>query len=288
MGSDGPEREEYAARAERTVPAERTVYTGRGDVARTMELLWGTRERGGRGPTPGLSVERIVAAGTAIADAEGLDALSMRRVAERLGVGTMSLYRHVPSKAELLDVMVDRAMAEVVGPDDGAAPTADDRGWRARLERVAHVNHRLYERHPWLLSVFLGRPPLGPGVVAKYDAELRTLEGIGLSDVEMDSTLTLVLEFVRGSAVTAADTARVGQRTGLSDDEWWAAVGPLMLRVYDADRHDVAARVGAAASECYGGLYAPDHAFAFGLERLLDGIAVFVERRRGGEEGGSP
>ena len=91
-------------------------YLGRGDPKRTIELLWGIRERGARGPKPGLTVDRIVNAAIEIADAEGLEGLSMRRVAERLSVGTMSLYRYVPGKAELLDVMIDRISDETERP----------------------------------------------------------------------------------------------------------------------------------------------------------------------------
>jgi AcrR family transcriptional regulator len=248
-----------------------TEYSGRGDPARTIELLWGTRERGARGPRPGLTVDRIVAAAIELADAEGLDGLSMRRVAERLGVGTMSLYRHVPGKAELLDVMVDRVSAEAARPDDAAG------GWRGRLERVARANRQLYRRHPWLLQVFPGRPPLGPGVIAKYDRELRALEGIGLTDVEMDSVLTLVLGYVRGWAASAVESAQAPARTGQTDDQWWSAFGPLVDKVFDAGRYPLATRVGAAATEQYQGPYAPEHAFEFGLRRLLDGVGVFVD-----------
>jgi AcrR family transcriptional regulator len=249
-----------------------TEYLGRGDPTRTIELLWGTRERGARGPKPGLTVDGIVAAAIEIADAEGLEGLSMRRVAERLGVGTMSLYRYVPGKVEVLDVMVDRVSGETERPDDFSG------GWRARLEQVARENRRLYERHPWLLQAFLGRPPLGPNVMAKYDYELRAIEGIGLSDVEMDSVLTLVLGYVRGWAASAVESARAPEQTGQTDDQWWTAFEPLVEKVFDAERYPLAARVGSAATERYQGTYDPQHAFEFGLERLLDGIEVFVDK----------
>ena len=250
-----------------------TEYSGRGDPARSIALLWGTRERSGRGPKPGLSVERLVAAAIEIADADGLERLSMRRVAERLGAGTMSLYRYVPGKAELLDLMVDRVCAEP--GDDG-----NDGSWRARLERIARDNRRLYERHPWLAHVFPGRPPLGPGVIAKYDRELAAVEGIGLTDVEMDSVLTLVLDYVRAAAISFAESAAAPQRTGQTDDEWWTALGPALARVCDPDRFPLATRVGNAATEQYQAAHDPEHAFEFGLARLLDGVEAFVERRR--------
>src|ERR671915_993295 len=108
-----------------------TEYTGRGDPARSMALLWGIQKPPTRGPKPGLQVERIVEAAIRVADAEGLAALSMRRVAGELGVGTMSLYTYVPGKAELLDVMLDTVLAEQARPDEAAG------GWRAGLERRA-------------------------------------------------------------------------------------------------------------------------------------------------------
>ena len=251
-----------------------TEYAGRGDPARTIALLWGVREKGVRGPKPGLTLDRIVAAAIELADAEGLDHVSMRRVAERLRVGTMSLYRYVPGKAEMLDVMVDRVSAETARP--GELPG----GWRARLEHIARQNHLLFERHPWLLHLSLLRPPLGPGVIAKYEYELRAVQGIGLTDVEMDSVLTLVLDFVRGSAANAVEASRAEGSTGQSDDQWWSSLAPHLEQVLDTRRFPLAARVGVAATDFYQGVSDPHHAFEFGLARLLDGIEVFVERGR--------
>jgi AcrR family transcriptional regulator len=247
-------------------------YLGRGDPKRTIELLWGIRERGARGPKPGLTVDRIVTAAIEIADAEGLEGLSMRRVAERLSVGTMSLYRYVPGKAELLDVMIDRISGETERPNDVPG------GWRASLEQIARENRRLYERHPWLLQISVGRPPLGPGMIAKYDYELRAVEDIGLSDVEMDSVLTLVLEYVRGWAASAVESAQAQERTGQTDYQWWSAFEPFVEKIFAADRYPLAARVGTAATAQYQGTYDPQHAFEFGLERLLDGIELFVDK----------
>lgn len=258
-----------------------TECAGRGDPARSIALLWGGREKGSRGPKPELTVDGIVAAAIAIADAEGLDRLSMRRIAARLGVGTMSLYRYVPGKAELLDLMVDRVNAETERPDNVPG------GWRARLERIARENFRLHERHPWLLQLSLARPPLGPGIIAKYDYELGAVEGIGLTDVEMDSVLTLVLDFVRGSAANALAASSAARSTGQSDEQWWLAQAPFLAKVFDPQVYPLAARVGVAATDAYQGVSNPRHAFEFGLERLLDGIEDFVGRQGPGETGDS-
>jgi AcrR family transcriptional regulator len=254
-------------------------FTGGGDPARSIALLWRRRdERPTRGRKPTLTVDAIVGAAIEMADESGLGALSMRALAERLGVGTMSLYTHVPGKAELIDVMLDTVLGETSSPDE--LPD----GWRARLELVARDNAALFHRHPWMLEVITFRPPMGPGVIAKYDRELRALEGIGLSDVEMDSVLTLVLGYVHSSARRALEATLVEQRTGLTDDQWWEAQAPLLQEVLEPDRFPLAGRVGTAASKEYEGLWNPDHAFEFGLQRVLDGIEMLVDSRAGASE----
>ena len=196
----------------------------------------------------------------------------MRRVADRLDVGTMSLYRYVPAKAELLDLMFDRVSNETARPDDAAD------GWRGRLEQIARENLALYARHPWLLDLANFRPPLGPGVIAKYDYELRAIDGIGLSDVAMDSVLALLLGYVRSAAASRAAWMRVPDETGQTDDEWWLSIAPTLEQVLDVERYAVAVRVGTASTEEYRGLHDPTQAFEFGLERVLDGIAVLIEQ----------
>ena len=251
-----------------------TEYSGGGDPRRTMALLWGIEKKPRRGPKPGLSVGRIVGAAIEIADAEGLGALSMRRVADRLGVSVMSLYTYVPGKAELVDVMLDRVLGEAVGT------YGPGMGWRERLEAVARENWALFRRHPWVLQVAaMSRPPLGPNVIAKYDHELRAVEGIGLTDVEMDSVLTLVLGYVQGAARDAVEASQAERRTGMTDEEWWLANEPLLERVFDPDRFPTASRVGPAAANAYGAAYDPEHAFEFGLQRVLDGVEALVRAR---------
>ena len=151
----------------------------------------------------------------------------MRRVADRLGIGTMSLYTYVPGKAELLDVMLDTVLGEVAGPGDVGGMAGEARGGRAgELGAIS----------PAPLGAAgapLNRPPLGPNVIAKYDRELRAVEGIGLTDVEMDSVLTLVLEHVQGSARRSVEVAEAEKRTGMTDDDWWSANAPLLEKVFD-------------------------------------------------------
>jgi AcrR family transcriptional regulator len=254
------------------------ALSGSGDPRETLALLWRTRERPKRGRKARLSVDAIVEAAVALADEAGLGAVSMRALADRLGVGTMSVYTHVLGKAELIDLMLDRVLGET------ALPTELPDAWRARLELVARENLALFQRHPWMLDVVTFRPPMGPGVVAKYDRELRALDGIGLTDVEMDSVLTLVLGYVQSAAKAAREARTIEERTGLTDEEWWAAQADLLDEVIDPARFPVAGRVGTADTIAHRGLWDPDHAFAFGLERVLDGVAALVEsRERAGE-----
>ncbi|QUH03117.1 TetR/AcrR family transcriptional regulator [Saccharopolyspora erythraea] len=250
-----------------------TEYSGGGDPARSLALLWRSRQRGGRRGRSDLDADRIVATAIELADAEGIAALSMRRVAERLGVGTMSLYTYVPGKAELLDAMLDAVYGET-------ALSEADGGWRGRLERIARENWALYHRHPWMLQVATGRAVLGPNVIAKYDYELGAVAGLGLSEVEMDSMLSLVLGHVEGAARRSVEAAQTEQRTGVSDEQWWHAHAPLLNQIMDPARFPTAARVGSAAGEAHGSAQDPGHAFEFGLQRILDGIDAFVRARR--------
>ncbi|MFK4085519.1 TetR/AcrR family transcriptional regulator [Kribbella sp. NPDC020789] len=248
-------------------------YSGSGDPAKSLELLWRKRPRPARGPKPALTVEGIVAAALRIADAEGIGAMSMRRVAEELGAGAMTLYRYIPGKAELLDVMLDTVYGELpkrVVPGD----------WRAKLDEVARENRELYLRHPWMLQVAVSRPPLGPQVMAKYEYELAAVEGIGLTDVEMDATVALVNGYVHGAVRAAVEARQVIQHSGMTDKEWWLAHVPHLDRIADIDSYPLATRVGTTVGAEFDAPYDSDHAFEYGLARLLDGVAALVKDRR--------
>jgi AcrR family transcriptional regulator len=191
------------------MPTERSSA---GDPARTLQLLW--REPGPadsrRGPRQGLSAERVAAAAIALADTDGLGSVTMRAVAHALGVVPMSLYTYVPGKAELLDLMLDTVYLQMPRGDLSGMP------WRERLAAVAHENRDLFTRHPWIAEVSTSRPPLGPGLMAKYKHELQALEGLGLDDVEMDAALTFLLGFIQAAARSAA--AR--QDSATREEQW--------------------------------------------------------------------
>ncbi|WP_030921425.1 TetR/AcrR family transcriptional regulator [Streptosporangium amethystogenes] len=244
------------------------------DPARSLALLWGSHSKPGRS---GLTVRSIVLAAIELANAEGLEAVSMRQVAERLGAGTMSLYTHVPGKGELIDLMVDTAYGELYADVD--APSRQAGGWRGALEFVAARNWDLYRRNPWLLQVIDARSTLGPNASLKYEAELRPLDGVGLTDVEMDSVLALVLSHVQSTARAAANQARVQQESGMTDVEWWLSNAPLLDKIMDEARFPVASRVGQAAGQAHHAISDPAHALTFGLDRILDGVTDLIASR---------
>jgi AcrR family transcriptional regulator len=241
--------------------------SGAGDPARTLALLWRVPQPARRGPRPRLDVDTVVAEAVALADGQGLGAVSMRALAARLGVSAMALYGYVPGKEELLDLMLDTLYAGMERPqwDPGA-------GWRARARAVAEANRALYAAHPWAAEVSTARPPLGPGLMAKYEHELAAFDGAGLDDIARDSALAFLLAFVQGIAVAAADAADAPG----TDEGWWEEAGPLLARAVDPERYPLAARVGAAAGEAHGSAYDPEHAYAFGLERVLDGLSALI------------
>ena len=254
-----------------------TEHSSSGDPARTLQLLW--REPGDadsrRGPRQSLSVDQVVTAAIALADGDGLASVTMRAVARALGVVPMSVYTYVPGKAELLDLMLDTVYLQMPRGDLSGMP------WRERLAAVARENRDLFTRHPWVAEVSTSRPPLGPGLMAKYEHELSAFEDLGLSDIEMDAALTFLLGFVQAAARSAAEAATARQDSAMSEEQWWAANAPLLTRVFDETKYPTASRVGAAAGAAHGAAYDPDHAYTFGLQRVLDGLGVHIDASGG-------
>lgn len=252
------------------MPSERS---GAGDPARTLALLWrDPASVPSRGPRRVLELDRLVDTAIGLADRGGLDAVSMRRIALELHVAAMTVYTYVPGKAELLDLMLDAVYAHMARAGTSGQP------WRARLSAVAEENRVLLLSHPWVAAVSTLRPTLGPGAIGKYEHELAALEGLGLSDVEMDDCLTHLLAFVEANARATAEAETTRRDTAMDDGQWWAAAGPVLARYVDGGRYPLATRVGTAAGASRGSANDPDHAYRFGLERVLDGLAVLIDR----------
>jgi len=257
-----------------------TEYASRGDHRRTMELLWGQGAASNRGPKPGLELATVVGTAIELADADGLAAVSMRKIAERLGRSAMALYTYVPGKAELLDLMLDTVYGEDVRP-------AADTGWRAAAEASARATWELYLRHPWVLQVAGGRPVLGPNELDAYESLLRIFDGLGLSATEVARSANALAGFVRGAAKAVSDARAAEQATGLTDDEWWNARSPLLDEMVGdwESRFPVSTRLSAA--QAFDQVDRPDDSlpytvrdafdtFDFGLQRLLDGFAAHI------------
>jgi AcrR family transcriptional regulator len=244
------------------------------DPARTLALLWGSQTNPGRS---GLTVKAIVAAAIEIADRGGLEALSMRHVAERLGVGAMSLYTHILGKTELIDLMIDTVYGQLY--ENVEEPSRQPGGWQAALRFIARRNWELYRSHSWLLEITPWRPVIGPHASLKYEAELRPLDQLGLSDVEMDATLTLILSHVEGCARAQAARERTQHDTGMTDAEWWVIHAPLLDKIIDPSLFPVATRVGTSAWQEHQGASNPEHAFTFGLDRILAGVSELISSK---------
>lgn len=247
-------------------PAETPApsFGGGAADAATMDLLWGTKPAPSRGRKPGLTVARIVAAAIALADAEGLAAVSMRRVADELGVGAMSLYRYLPGKAELCELMLDTVMGENGFPDPAPA------GWRESLAEYARCSLDGYRRHPWLLEASVDRGLMGPNQTAALEVMLRTVSGIGLTNGQMMAVVGLLVSYVQGRARQLAETVRARERSGVTDEQFWREFAPLLDQRLDADRFPTLTAIWRDEAVTW------EDEFEFGLARVLDGIEAFV------------
>jgi AcrR family transcriptional regulator len=258
------------------------VFAGQGDARRSMDLLWRAPQAetgpGPRpGPRPGLSVEVIVDTAIAVADAEGMAALSMRAVGERLGRTAMALYTYVPGKGELVDLMYDRALAELPAGYDAAD------GWRAALTRWAEDSWAFYLRHPWMLQVSQARPVLGPNEYRALEALLGVLAPTGLAAPRVRRAVSALSSVVRGAAQTLAESRQAVRATGLSEGEWWSARAQALegLAPGFAGRFPLVAWLDAeGAPDVSDGVpyleQAAREAFEGGLALVLDGIAAEV------------
>jgi DNA-binding transcriptional regulator YhcF (GntR family) len=225
-----------------------------------------------RGPSRDLNRDEVVRIAIAIADAEGLAALSMRRVAADLGVSTMALYRYVGGKDALVLQMVDRAIGEF--PLPAKAPTS----WRAGIETAARLQWAAYRRHLWLASaVSLSRPQALPNLLPHTDAVLRALGPFGLDGSTALDTAITVFAYVRGIALAMEAEVRAEQDTGMTADEWADQhVGPIATMISLEDL----AGFRAVFQPGFDFDYDLDRLLDFGLELLLDGLEKKLTRLR--------
>lgn len=236
-----------------------------------LARAWGLDPRPGRGPRPGLSTGRIVDAAISVAAAEGLAGVSMSRIAAELGVSTMSLYRYVGSKDDLLVLMVDSAAGT---PPPGPPP---EDGWRPALAFWATAQRDVLHRHLWALRVPITAPPATPHSVAWMERGMACMRATALAPYEKLGVINLVGGFVRQEARLTADIDAALRAAGADSATAMAAYGRLLATLTDADRFpEITSLLRSAALAEPGGA---DDDFRFGLERVLDGVAVLIASR---------
>jgi AcrR family transcriptional regulator len=226
-----------------------------------LGLLWGREPARTRGPKPAVTLTAIAEAGIAIADAEGLDAVSMQRVAGELPVTKMALYRYVPGKTELVAVMSDLAM--------GAPPHHADLPWRDALHAWAMDLYAGFARHPWLLQSTIGRRLLGPNELAWMDRGVGALAGTGLTGGEQLDSILVITSHVRN--IAQQSTTFPGHSTGLTEQDLERSLGEILATEAARFPHLAAAASTMAGSQNQG--------LEFGLQRILDGIELLVSGR---------
>ncbi|GAA1804206.1 TetR/AcrR family transcriptional regulator [Nesterenkonia flava] len=235
-------------------------------LVRSLQLLWEGLPENSRGPRASLTLPQIITAAIEIADAEGLSALSMRRLAKELGVGTMSLYRYVPGKSELLNLMLDHMIALETDLPQGS--------WRELVEASAHSSRRLYLDHPWLLQVNWSRAAMGPNSIANMDVMVSALLELPISDQERIMLVSLIDGYVTGSVRQEIQYESSASDYGVSDDQFWTLQLPWLKRAMASGRYPAMAQLG---DDAYTGGW--DEQFAYGLRMLLDGIEQDISRR---------
>lgn len=230
------------------------------DPMRVVRLLWDPPVPAERGRKQSVTLDGIVAAGVRIADARGVDALSMRQLAAELGLGAMSLYTYIASKAELVELMVDRVFGEIRAPDAGDPP-------RERVAALATASWELYHRHPWILQTNLWRFSIGPHVLDRAETLYAALDAWGVDARDVYRTAATVDAFVQGAARSSVIDRQTEQLTGESFEGYFSARVGFWEEYFDVERYPVHTRVWNA-----GGFDLPEGTFEFGLERILDAI----------------
>src|SRR5580658_6593087 len=231
-------------------------------------VIWERPERAGRGPAPSLSRDEITATAVALADTQGIEAVSMRALAVELGVGAASLYRYVARKDELIDLMVDAVM--------GNDLQFEIRGeWRADLRSVARGLRAMILRHPWMAVHGTGRRNLGPNTARRYEQVLGAIDGLGLEIDEMLVMVETLDAFIRGRALDELSEQESARRSGLDREEWMQVQAPYVESLINSGHYPLLTRVVLDARSPHD----PDHlehSFDAGLERVLDGLATML------------
>ncbi|WP_027341458.1 TetR/AcrR family transcriptional regulator [Hamadaea tsunoensis] len=227
-------------------------------------------ERSGPGRRPGYSRARITQVAVEIADREGLEAATMRRIGQELGTGAMSLYRYVPKRDDLIDLMLDATAGEI---ELAGRPSGD---WRADLSLVAHQTRAVSLRHPWQVTL-ARRPTIGPNMLRVYDFALSALDGFGLHIDEMVSLCGMMGDYVASAVRDEIGWLEQARHTGMDRRQWMSEyVGPYVGQIVESGAYPMFNRTIREGRLSH---MAPDARFQYGLDHVLNGIAAALPDR---------
>lgn len=238
------------------------------EVPADLRRLWRLPTSSRLGRTAELDVDTVVRAAVELADRDGADGVTLQKVAQALGFTKMSLYRHVGSKDELFELMVDHAQGPA--PDLGA-----DLGWRDGVRRWVAAIRARYAEHPWLIDIPMSGPPRGPNAISWLDALLRALRDTGLDTGTQIGVVGVVSGYLRNVLALAREFEHARRGTGLSQADAEQNYGRALVNLVDPARFPDAARL-FAAGVWEQGTDTTDHDLTFGLELILDGVAAAI------------
>jgi AcrR family transcriptional regulator len=227
--------------------------------------IWLRPERASHGPRPAHSRADIATAAIQVADAEGIEAVSLRRVAGELGTRATSLYRYIANKDELFDLMIDSVMGEREPP----APTGE---WRADLQAIAYEHRAMALRHPWLATLPATRPALGPNSLDWLEATYASVDALGLRPDDVLTQVGTVLTFVRGHVIDELAEQQAARRSGMDMTTWLAAQEHYGEMIFNSGRYPRLSRIMLEADLPHAGDRF-ERAFRHGLDRILAGLA---------------
>jgi AcrR family transcriptional regulator len=231
-------------------------------------LVWSRLAASPR-PRPRLDHDRIVRSAMRLADQEGLRALSMRKVADEVNAGAMSLYRYVASKEELFDLMLDAAYGEIAVPEKGSGD------WRRDLAALARQSRDVLKRHPWAAQLVTSRPTLGPSYLRWFEFSLEAVTSTGVDLKDAMRVIGTTNAYVSGVVAYELGDGEARRRHGLSEPQMRALVAPYLDAVVASGRFPNLKRF-----LRHGSGAVSDADFEFGLAAVLDGLAAALRKRR--------
>jgi len=238
------------------------------ELPRVLQQLWGIEGPARPGPKPAFQLADIGRAAIKLADAGGLSAVSMSKVAAELGVTTMALYRYVEAKDDLYVVMLDEAFG--VPPE-----VSDTAGWRERITSWAEAFQVALRRHPWILQVPVTEPPLSPNQLVWMEQGLRAFEGTPLTPTDRMSAMLLVNIYVRGTTGLSANLLSMPSDEAAAASERYTR---RLRMLADPDRFPT---ITAGLDEPQDYIDNDPSEFYFGLTTVLDGVQALITRRTG-------